>query len=294
MPTRPVTWELDVPPASLLKSAKKSTSAKEVPSLDELRASLLGTRFEILKISTFAAFLIALVALAIHGSQLASADNQFAANTAAAARGLLSELSSRAASLRGRTAALAVTATHKAGALAVQGVASSIAISHSSPAEANEPAKPAMPAMTRIARARRQTRAATEMTSLPRHHSVGTIGRVPVAPKGGDTSGATDFVAADVRAAGQRVLGVMQGGIELSGLGNFRSTSEGAFSSFGSHFDITNPNSVSIRNPSSLLTTLVSPESLFAAMAALMIYMVFVVILVRVRGGLRSYGRQAV
>ena len=114
MPTRPVTWDLDVPPVNLLAPAKKTPPASEVPSLDKLRASLMGTRFELLKISTFAAFLLAFVGVAIHGSHLANPDNQFAANTGAAIKGMAKAVSNRTASLRGKTEALALAAAQKA------------------------------------------------------------------------------------------------------------------------------------------------------------------------------------
>ncbi len=88
MPTRPVSWDLDVPPATLLDPVSKTPSVSEAPTLAKLRASLIGTRFEVVKIATFAVFLLALVALAVHGSHLANPENQFVANSIAVARGL--------------------------------------------------------------------------------------------------------------------------------------------------------------------------------------------------------------
>ena len=82
----------------------------------------------------------------------------------------------------------------------------------------------------------------------------------------------------------------MQGGIELSGLPHLRSKGEGAMKSLGSHFDAANPNGVAFHNPSSMFEGLVSPDSLVAAMAALLLYMIFVVVLVQIKGGLRALG----
>src|SRR5271166_1898075 len=117
MAARPVTWDLDIPSASLLDSARKTRPAVEVPSIKKLRTSLMGTRFELLKISTFATFLLTLVAIAIHGSRLSNPDDQFAANTGAAIEALASTVSNQTASLRGETEALALAATQKARAV---------------------------------------------------------------------------------------------------------------------------------------------------------------------------------
>ncbi len=107
MPTRPVTWELDIPPASLLQPRKKTPVAAEVPSIKQLRRSLMASRFETLKVSTFAACLLAFLGLAIHGSQLANTDNQFAANAESALDPLANGLFSQAAALRSKTEVLA-------------------------------------------------------------------------------------------------------------------------------------------------------------------------------------------
>lgn len=103
-----------------------------------------------------------------------------------------------------------------------------------------------------------------------------------------------DFVSAEGSKASHRLLDVMQGGIELSGLPHLRSKGEGVAASFGSHFDVTNPGSVTFRDPSSIFQGLISPDSLLAAMAALLLYMIFVVVLVQIKGGLRALaGSQA-
>jgi hypothetical protein len=106
MPTRPVTWELDVPPPGLLKRAAKAPSGAEIPSLHQLRSSLMGTRLEFLKISTFAVFLLVSVGVAIHGSHLANSNNQFTADADVAIRSLADVVSRQIASIRGKIEAL--------------------------------------------------------------------------------------------------------------------------------------------------------------------------------------------
>src|SRR5271170_5622366 len=103
MPTRPVSWDLDIPPASLLAPEKKPAPTEEMPSLDKLRDSLTGYRFELLKISVFAAFLLAIVGIVIHGSHIASPDNQFATDTVAAMASLGRTISSQASSMRAKS-----------------------------------------------------------------------------------------------------------------------------------------------------------------------------------------------
>ncbi len=118
MPTRPVTWELDIPPASLLQSASKTPVANEVPGIQKLRSSLMGSRFEMLKVSTFATCLLAFLGLAIHGSHLASSDNQFAANAAFTIETLATNVSRATVSVRGKSEALASAMVDKIRSLA--------------------------------------------------------------------------------------------------------------------------------------------------------------------------------
>jgi hypothetical protein len=61
--------------------------------------------------------------------------------------------------------------------------------------------------------------------------------------------------------------------------------------SFGSHFNVMDPDGLTLHSPATILAALASPESLLAAMAALMFYMIFVVVMVRLRGGQRTLGR---
>ena len=98
-----------------------------------------------------------------------------------------------------------------------------------------------------------------------------------------------DFVTAESSVAGHKILNVMQGGIEAS-RSDLRNKSQNAVRSIGSHFDVTNPDATAFRNPTSMLQDLLSPDSLMAAMAALLLYMIFVVVLVQIKGGIRSLG----
>ena len=295
MPTRPVTWDLDIPPASLLEPAKKTLPAGGVPSLDKLRTSLMGTRFELLKISTFAAFLLGFVGVAIHGSHLANPDDQFAANTGAALSGIARTVSNQTASLRGKTEAIALAATEKARAI----------VQH---ATGIQPSSPVMMAKADLhaKRSRRHHKAQTtqsapvEMASLGSHHNrhgrhhqepvVMAAAEMQADPQwSGNLLDLPDFVTAESSVAGHKILNAMQGGIEASG-SNLRNQGQNAARSIGSHFDVTNPDAMAFRNPTSMLQDLLSPDSLMAAMAALLLYMIFVVVLVQIKGGIRSLG----
>jgi hypothetical protein len=302
MPTRPVTWDLDIPPASLLEPVKKTPPVGDVPSLDKLRTSLMGTRFELLKISTFAAFLLAFVGVSIHGSNLTNPDNQFAANTGAAIKGLAKAVANQTASLRGKTEVLALAAAQKAEAVVGHAVGTTRAATLSSPvmvAEAD------VPSMALHHKAHSVRPAPFETASLESHHihrghhhhaSVDmAAAEMPTGAANPQWSGnlldLPDFVSAEGSKAGHKVLDAMQGGIEVGGLPHhLRSKGEGALNSIGSHFDVTNPDSLTLRDPSSILDGLFSPDSLVAAMAALLLYMIFVVVLVQIKGGLRALG----
>jgi hypothetical protein len=304
-----VTWELDIPPVNLLEPARKTPPASEVPTLDQLRASLLGTRFELLKISTFAAFLLAFVGVAIHGSHLANPDNQFAANTGAAIQGLAKALSNQTASLRGDTEALALAAAQKAQATIGHATGTPRTATPSSPATIAQADLPAVVHTGHAAQVvHRKAHAAppalVQTSSLEPHHSqrerhrhapvVMAAAKMPVEVPDPQWSGnlldLPDFVLAEGSRAGYRILDAMQGGLELCGLPRLRSKGEGAMNSLGNHFDVTNPDGVALHDPSSMFEGLVSPDSLVAAITALFLYMIFVVVLVHIKGGLRASG----
>jgi hypothetical protein len=162
MPTRPVTWELDVPPASLLQAAIKTSVPAEVPSIKQLRSSLMSSRFEMLKVSTFAACLLAFLGLAIHGSHLANVDNQFAANAESTLEPLANGLFSQAAALRSKTEALAAAslhdlrnfAAHASASNAENGLSSTI-IKSKTPPDQQIKRAPLIPHLTRVAPAAR-------------------------------------------------------------------------------------------------------------------------------------------
>ncbi len=215
MATRPVTWELDVRPASLFGPPKKIGPVSEVPSLATLRASLTGTRFEFLKVSAFAACLVALIALALHGSRLANSDSQFAANAEAAARGLANSVYKRVASLRDATGALVDAASH--------------------PRPASMGHADALAAPARISTA--QVSTAAHLNSVSRPHRKARAGRIA-----------------------QPMVAPLQPRADAA----------------------------SLRFPASIFLSLVSPDALIAAIAALLLYTIFVVVFVRINGGMRA------
>jgi hypothetical protein len=302
MPTRPVTWTLDVPPDTLLEPAKKAASrTTDIPSLDALRASLTGTRFELLKVSTFAAFLLAFVGIAIHGSQIANPDNQFAADANAALKGLVSAVSNATgatgASLRAKTENLRLAANasieHLKASSKDAAPAPSVTVAearlHGAQIHHQTHAKPAAQLEVAAVKPNRAHRG-------HRHQEPTVLAsvEVPAVTPGPQWSGnlldLPDFISAEGSKAGQRILSVVHGGSGLSGLPHLRSTGERAISSFGEHFDPLNPAAATLHDPSSILNIIVSPDTAVAAAAALIIYMIFVVVLVQIKGGLRSYG----
>jgi len=290
MPTRPVTWDLDIPPESLLAQTKPPPPIGEVPSLKKLRNSLMGTRFELLKISAFAAFLLGFVGVSIHGSHLNNPDNQFVANTGAAFRGLTTAVSDGAIAMRDKTETMALAMAHKVTVGANSGVMLAKADLHGHAVRSHQKA----------------AQAAVEVASLEAqhrtHHAHHRHAAVEIASAdigasaqwSGNLIDLPDFVTAKSSEAGHKLVDVVQGGIELGTVPQLRSKGQHAAEAFGSHFDVTNSGSVTMRDPSSILEGLFSPDSLVAAMAALLLYMIFVVVLVQIRGGLRSLsGNQA-
>jgi hypothetical protein len=265
MPTRPVSWDLDVPPANLLAPAKPAVPASQVPSLARLRRSLLGTRFELLKISTFAAFLLVSVGIAIHGSQLKSSHNQLAANAGAAFKGLLGTASNRAAALRNQAQELASRLTsHRTATHAISKSPAAIA-------------QATMPPPTRSHRVRGQHPAAvasSKRTSLeapaPRWN-----GKLPDLP---------DFALTEGNLAGRKILRMLNGSPQRRG------KTETVMDQVRDRFDAQNPAGAASRNPSSMLGSLIAPGSMIAAIVALVLYIIFVIVLVRVKGGLRAVG----
>jgi hypothetical protein len=56
------------------------------------------------------------------------------------------------------------------------------------------------------------------------------------------------------------------------------------------HHEAANPESLAARDSSSFFEGMISPDSMIAAMAALLLYLIFVVVLVQIKGGLRAFG----
>jgi hypothetical protein len=293
MATRPVTWDLDIPPKNLLDPPKVSPPPGEVPSIDKLRASLMGTRFELVKISTFAAFLLSFVAVAVHGSHLTNPDNPFAANTSAALKGLATTFSTRTASLRGKTEQLALEATHKA----------QIALGQMPP-----PAQPVTVAQAEslthgkhVARGHHGAHAVepaiqtakVEAQPIERGHHHAPV--EVASAEGPDTSNAQwsgslldlpNFVTAEGSKAGQKILDAAQGGAARSDTPRTHKVHR-AMSSVGKRANATaiGPRS---HESSSILDGIISPDSLVAGMTALLLYTIFVFVLIQMKGGLRA------
>jgi hypothetical protein len=76
---------------------------------------LTRTRFEAVKVSTFAVFLLSIVALAVYRSHILSSENQFGANAAAALQTLAKTVSNQTAPIRGKTDAIARSIKHNVG-----------------------------------------------------------------------------------------------------------------------------------------------------------------------------------
>ena len=284
MPTRPVTWDLDVPPEDLLEQVKPPPLPGDPPNIDKLRALLTGTRFELLKISTFAVFLLSFVAIAVHGSHLNNPDNPFVANTDAAFKDLAGTVSHQTVALGDKTAALALTATHRAEA----------ALGH--PALLNPP--------TETAQA--DTSAHDKSGAMPHHHAhpvraeqvqvAALVARPvhharkhenPVEVASGEASnsqwsgsllGLSNFVTAEGNKARGLIDAVEQGEAKPASKAHATAMSHKHAASA----------STRAAHQSSLLDQFLAPDSMLAAMAALLLYLLFVVILVQMKGGLRA------
>ncbi len=265
MPTRPVSWDLDVPPANLLASVKPALPVSQVPSLARLRRSLLGTRFELLKISTFAAFLLVSVGIAIHGSHLEDSNNQFAASAGAVFNGLRETASNRAASLRNEAKNLASTAT-----------------SHRTPTSS----RPKPP----VAIAQASVPAPIRSHQMRGRHPAVVVPHEPTSIEGpgprwsGQLLDLPDFVLAEGNLAGRKILGM------LNGSPHRRGKTETVIDKVHDRFAAVNPAGTAVRKPSSTFGRPVAPGSMIVAILALVLYIVFVIVLVRVKGGLSAVG----
>jgi hypothetical protein len=317
MPTRPVTWELDVPPGAPMADRKAQSAAKEIPSIADLRGSLVGGRFELLKIGAFAAFLFGFVAIAVHGSHVTSADNQFAAATGAAINGLAGTISNEsgalAATMHGKTAALASSAMQSATAAVDHvGVAFRTVENSSTSSVAQLPA----PAAEHVARNHRHSNRATAhavpteatgrvekvaFVAQRAHHRHQASQKLVIAETpaseipvewSGNILDLPDFLSAEGSRVVQSGVSLLHGSVQV-GFSSMRNRGQSMMSSLGNKFDVTNPESFNVNSPSSIFASLFNRENAVAAGAALLLYMIFVVVLVQVKGSLRAVGSGA-
>jgi hypothetical protein len=294
MATRPVTWELDVPPENLLDPIKQTPPPGDPPNIDKLRALLMGTRFELLKISTFAAFLLSFVAIAVHGSHLNNPDNPFVANTNAAFKDLAGAVSTRTVLLGGKTEALALAATHKA----------EVALGHG--ASANAPVRIAQadtsirikhPAVVAHHQAHAAQAAEVQTAALDaqqvhqvhharRHHEAVEVASADASnPQwSGSLLDLPNFVTAEGNKAGQVLLNAVEGGT----VAKSKSATHKAERAITTHRHAATMRASTKSEWSSYFDGLMAPDSMIAAMAALLLYLIFVVILVQMKGGLRA------
>jgi hypothetical protein len=288
-----VTWDLDIPPENLLEPPTPAPPPRDVPSIDKLRASLMGTRFELLKISTFAAFLLGFVGIAIHGSHLNNPDNPFVADTSAAFRGLALTVSNQTLSLGGETRTLALAATLKAEAALGKSAAP---LTHVMIAQVGEPAHAKRGARGHHAAS---DAPATQLAKVePRHlrrgHHQASVEVASAETSDAQWSGSLldlpNYVTAEGSKAGHKILDVVQGGVRLNDAPQTHSKRAHSMSSAPRHHEAANPESLAARDSSSFFEGMISPDSMIAAMAALLLYLIFVVVLVQIKGGLRAFG----
>jgi len=296
MPTRPVTWELDVPPEDLLDPVKQPPPG-DPPNIDKLRALLMGTRFELLKISTFAAFLLSFVAIAVHGSHLNNPDNPFVANTGAAFKDLAGEVSNQTVMLGGKTEAIALAATHKAEVALGQRRPTNAPVLVAQVDNSGHGKQPAhMHHRSHVAPAAEIQSAALEAQQAHhagRHHEPVELASAETASNpqwSGSLLDLPNFFSAEGSKAGQKILDAVEGVDPKKA----PATHKRARAMNPSHRHSATAQATTAHESSSFFDGLITPDSMIAAMAALLLYLIFVVILVQMNGGLRALsGSQA-
>jgi len=185
----------------------------------------MGSRFELLKVSTFAAFLLAFVGVAIDGSHLANSDNQFVANTGAAIGDLSGAVSRQTTSLHREAEALALAATHKVHAMlddARGTIASSSLLATNADADTSAAHLARVHGQAHVVRPpvfdRLSLRAQHTHRGRPRRVPEDMANReVPVVAPAPEWSGnlldLPDFVTAEISQFPQRIVGLMHGGV---------------------------------------------------------------------------------
>jgi hypothetical protein len=290
MPTRPVTWDSDIPPDVRPEGAPADASlARETPCLADLRGSLIGTRFEFLKIATFAAFLCALAIFAVQGTDVANPDNQFAATTGVALSGLVDTVSGTAktvfysASIEGRyalarVASLGNTPTASA-AMQIPTPKHLVNLRHSKSAKRTphvvntsfEPPHKYHPHR----KSRSRPVAGPEIVVPPQLQWSGNLLDLP------------DFLSAKCVAAFNGLTRFVRGSASSVEVPNLHDKGESMVISLRSHLDVASPDRFRVQSPSTLIDGLVNVDTAVAAGAALLLYLMFVVVVAH-RGSLRA------
>lgn len=292
MPTRPVTWDIEAPPDQRAQNAAgNGENEPKAPALADLRGSLIGTRFELLKIATFAAFLCAVTLFAIQGTDVANPNNQFTATTSVALGGLVDTVSGTAktvlysASVEGRQALAKVASL---GNTPTANAAVQVAL----PTHGTHHLKGAKhPSHVEYASFHPPTGKHRHRKQLAQPEVDPTIYVPPIVRWSGNVLDLPDFVSAETSVAYHSVGAFIHGSAESFEVPDVRSHGQQMVNSLRNHLDVTDPDSFAVHGPSAMVSGALNADTAVAAAAALMLYMMFVVVMVQMRGGFRAARR---
>src|SRR5690348_14902164 len=307
----------------LRSGALDSTSTTPRPKLRQLRSTLVGARVDLLKTAVFSAVLLSVVGLIVHHGNLASGENQFAANAGLALGALTEGLSSQgntlAASARAHTDMLSAAARSTMDNAAAQ-VGSALKRSAQPPSPAAAPVKVAA---VKVAPARHVHWAAHRPSaglaltaphllkvSLRPHRA----GKHPVehpvklaalGPKGAKSAQgqtqrsmvldavdvASDAIGTQTLRAYYGLLGLIQSGTELTSVPTLRGHAQSWMNSTLDRF--TSGDISTVNNPASFISNAFSIDSAVTVAAAILFVLVCMGMVAQVRSGLRGVGNRA-